>query len=214
MMNKKFVFLILAVALVGILVAAGVMYDKLGSEMAPDQLAVQTQPTAKPTEPAETTHPTEIPKATEAPATTEATEPTYMTAPDFTVYDREGNPHKLSDFFGKPIVLNFWASWCSPCKMEMPDFNEKHLEIGEEVQFLMINLTDGYRETVEVAAEFIESQGYRFPVFFDTAYEASNTYGVSSIPTTYFLNAEGKLIAKATGAIDAATLQRGIDMVS
>ena len=206
--------MILAVALVGILVAAGVMYDKLGSEMAPDQLAVQTQPTAKPTEPAETTHPTEIPKATEAPATTEATEPTYMTAPDFTVYDREGNPHKLSDFFGKPIVLNFWASWCSPCKMEMPDFNEKHLEIGEEVQFLMINLTDGYRETVEVAAKFIESQGYRFPVFFDTAYEASNTYGVSSIPTTYFLNAEGKLIAKATGAIDAATLQRGIDMVS
>ena len=207
-MNKKVVFLILAVVFLGIMVAAGVMYDKLGSEMAPDQLAVQTQPTDQPTEPAETTRPTEIPE------TTGATEPAYMTAPDFTVYDREGNPHKLSDFFGKPIVLNFWASWCSPCKMEMPDFNEKYLEIGEEVQFLMINLTDGYRETVEVAAAFIENQGYNFPVFFDTAYEASNTYGVSSIPTTYFLNAEGKLIAKASGAIDAATLQRGIDMIS
>ena len=207
-MNKKVVFLILAVAFLGIMVAAGVMYDKLGTEMAPDQLAVQTQPTSQPTEPAETTRPTEIPE------TTGATEPAYMTAPDFTVYDREGNPHKLSDFFGKPIVLNFWASWCSPCKMEMPDFNEKYLEIGEEVQFLMINLTDGYRETVEVAAAFIENQGYSFPVFFDTAYEASNTYGVSSIPTTYFLNAEGKLIAKASGAIDAATLQRGIDMIS
>ena len=207
-MNKKVVFLILAVAFLGIMVAAGVMYDKLGTEMAPDQLAVQTQPTSQPTEPAETTRPTEIPE------TTGATEPAYMTAPDFTVYDREGNPHKLSDFFGKPIVLNFWASWCSPCKMEMPDFNEKYLEIGEEVQFVMINLTDGYRETVEVAAAFIENQGYSFPVFFDTAYEASNTYGVSSIPTTYFLNAEGKLIAKASGAIDAATLQRGIDMIS
>ena len=207
-MNKKVVFLILAVVFLGIMVAAGVMYDKLGTEMAPDQLAVQTQPTDQPTEPAETTRPTEIPE------TTGATEPAYMTAPDFTVYDREGNPHKLSDFFGKPIVLNFWASWCSPCKMEMPDFNEKYLEIGEEVQFLMINLTDGYRETVEVAAAFIENQGYNFPVFFDTAYEASNTYGVSSIPTTYFLNAEGKLIAKASGAIDAATLQRGIDMIS
>ena len=123
-MNKKVVFLILAVAFLGIMVAAGVMYDKLGTEMAPDQLAVQTQPTDQPTEPAETTRPTEIPE------TTGATEPAYMTAPDFTVYDREGNPHKLSDFFGKPIVLNFWASWCSPCKMEMPDFNEKYLEIG------------------------------------------------------------------------------------
>ena len=201
-MGKKIVLLILAVALVGLLVVAGMLYKDLGQEMAPDQLAVQTQPTTETTKPTETTAPAET------------TEPQLVLAPDFTVYDREGNPHKLSDFFGKPIVLNFWASWCGPCKMEMPDFQEKYLELGEEVQFLMVNLTDGQRETVEVASAFVDSQGYTFPVFYDTSTEAAYTYGVYSIPTSYFINAKGEPIAQAQGAIDAETLQRGIDMIS
>ena len=206
-MAKKIALLILVLSLVGILVVAGILYKDLSGELAPDQLAVQTQPTAPVTEPA--TQP-----SGETPETTAATtEPQPMMAPDFTVYDREGNPHKLSDFFGKPIVLNFWASWCGPCKMEMPDFEEKYKELGENVQFLMINLTDGQRETVEVAAAFLDSQGYTFPVFFDTAIEAANTYAVYSIPTSYFIDKDGHLIAQAQGAIDGATLQRGIDMI-
>ena len=97
--------------------------------------------------------------------------------------------------------------------MEMPDFNEKYLEIGEEVQFLIINMTDGSRETVETASAFIAEQSYSFPVFYDTDQDAASTYGVYSIPTTYFIDAEGSAIAQATGAIDAETLQRGIDMI-
>lgn len=97
--------------------------------------------------------------------------------------------------------------------MEMPDFQEKYLELGEEVQFLMINLTDGSRETVEIAASFIESQGYTFPVFYDTTSDAASTYGVYSIPTTYFIDAQGRAIAQATGAINGETLQRGINMI-
>ena len=72
--------------------------------------------------------------------------------------------------------------------MEMPDFNEKYLEIGEEVQFLIINMTDGSRETVETASAFIAEQGYSFPVFYDTDQDAAATYGVYSLPTTYFID--------------------------
>ena len=203
-MAKKIALLILVLALVGILAVAGILYKDLSGELAPDQLAVQTQPSTEPI-----TQPTG-----EAPETTAATtEHQPMLAPDFTVFDREGNSHKLSDFFGKPIVLNFWASWCGPCKMEMPDFNEKYQELGEDIQFLMINMTDGDRETVEIASEFVAGQGYSFPVFYDTAQHAAMVYGVYSLPTTFFIDAEGYPVAYAAGAINSDALQQGIDMI-
>ena len=145
------------------------------------------------------------------PASTEAPQ---VVAPDFTVYDIDGNEVKLSDYLGKPVVLNFWASWCGPCKMEMPDFNEKHQQLGEDVQFLMINLTDGTTETVEGASAFIASQGYTFPVFYDTSSMAAAMYGISAIPATFFIDAEGHAIAQATGAISGETLQQGIDLIT
>lgn len=138
----------------------------------------------------------------------------YNTAPDFTVYDKDGNAVHLSDYIGKPVVLNFWASWCGPCRGEMPDFQKLYLEYGEEVQFLLINLTDGSRETVGSASDFIASQGYTFPVFFDKNSSASNVYGVRSIPVTYFIDAQGNLVAQATGAISEETLRQGIGMIT
>lgn len=130
---------------------------------------------------------------------------------DFTVYDYEGNKVKLSDHFGKPIVLNFWASWCPPCKSEMPTFNALYQDIKDDVQFLMIDLVDGQRETVAKGQEYIDDQGFTFPVFFDTDGEAAYVYQVSSIPTTYFIDKDGYLVSYHTGMMDALQLQSGIN---
>ena len=134
-------------------------------------------------------------------------------APDFTVYTAAGEAVKLSELRGKPVVVNFWASWCGPCKSEMPDFEEAYLQLGQDVQFVMVNLTDGDRETVQTATDFISAQGYTFPVFFDTKYSAANAYQVRSIPATYFINAEGHVVAQFTGAMNAEQLQQGIALI-
>ncbi len=110
--------------------------------------------------------------------------------------------------------MNFWASWCGPCQIEMPDFQEKYLELGGEIQFLMVNMTDGSRETLESASKFIAGKGYTFPVFYDTGLSAARTYSAYSLPATYFINTEGYVLARAVGAIDGQTLQRGIDMIT
>jgi hypothetical protein len=98
--------------------------------------------------------------------------------------------------------------------MEMPDFNERYLQLGDEIHFLMINMTDGARETISTASAFIAEQGYQFPVFYDTTGSAAMTYGAYSLPTTFFIDAQGHAIAQAVGAIDADTLQQGIDMIT
>lgn len=131
-------------------------------------------------------------------------------APDFTVYDRSGKAYSLSDFRGKGVILNFWASWCGPCKNEMPDFDEIYKELGDKYHFLMVNMTDGNTETVETAGSFIEEKGYSFPVYYDTEGTAGAAYSVYSIPTTYFIDAEGHVLAYASGSISGETLRSGI----
>ena len=157
-----------------------------------------------------------LPVENTKPAETQASqedEAEPMMAPDFIVLDSEGEEVSLSDFIGKPVILNFWASWCGPCKSEMPEFEAAYQKYREEIQFMMVNLTDGSRETVETAAEYIAGEGYTFPVFFDTESDAAITYGATSIPVTYFVDAEGHLVAYGSGALSGEILQSGMEMI-
>lgn len=130
-------------------------------------------------------------------------------APDFTVYDANGNKVQLSDYFGKPIVLNFWASWCYYCVEEMPNFNNAYHKYPD-VQFLMVNVTDGQSETLDSAKSFINNTNFDFPVFYDTDLDASRTYGASSLPLTIFIDENGELVTYANGMLTAENLERGI----
>ena len=185
---------LLVLCFVALLLGATRLYDALGSRVEMDSLATQAT------------------QAAEAEAA-EETEAAKQAAPDFTAYDAAGNTHKLSDFLGKPVILNFWASWCGPCKMEMPDFDEKYQQYGDQIHFVMVNLTDGSQETVETASKFIADEGYSFPVYFDTEYSGAMAYGVNAVPVTYFIDAEGNFVAYKQGVLTADNLQTGIDML-
>lgn len=134
-------------------------------------------------------------------------------ASDFTVYDGDGREVKLSELFGKPIVLNFWASWCSPCKAEMPGFDEVYGEVSGEVAFIMVNLTDGVRETREKAAKYVSDNGFSFPVYFDTRQEAAYAYGVRAIPMTVFIDADGYIASTVNETISAKILLDKINLI-
>lgn len=136
-----------------------------------------------------------------------------MPAPDFTVVDAKGNKVKLSSFFGKPIVLNFWASWCPPCKGEMPHFDKVYENTKDDVVFLMVDMVDGQRETSEKGKKYVKDSGYSFPVYFDTAQEAAYVYRISSIPSTLLIDKEGNIVTAYQGAIDEKTLIAAIDLI-
>ena len=180
-MSKKIKWIVLAAVLVALLVAAGVAYPKL---------AEKVQPTA----------PTDASDGT----ADEAADP----APDFTVYDADGNEVRLSDFKGKPVIVNFWASWCPPCKAELPYFESAYLQYGDQIVFLMVDLADGGTETQESGARYIEESGYTFPVYFDLSGSASNAYQLYSIPQTVAVDAEGNITFSQIGSLPEETVLR------
>lgn len=147
----------------------------------------------------------EVPETTDIPQSVEK-----QIAPDFSVKDGEGNTVRLSDFKGKPVVLNFWATWCNPCRSEFPSFEKMYNKYVDDIEFVMVDMTDGQRETMEDAKRFISNNGYTFPVYYDTELEAAYVYSVNSIPMTVFIDSNGNLINYHTGAMNDTTLEKYI----
>ena len=136
-----------------------------------------------------------------------------LSAPNFTVYDVNGHPAQLQDFQGQPLVLNFWASWCGPCRSEMGYFNQLHQELQGKVHFLMVNVTDGRRETVAKASSFVEMNGYGFPVYYDTDMDAATKYNIFALPTTFFIDAQGNIVSQIPGALTPEALQANVQKI-
>ncbi|MCC7076491.1 MAG: TlpA family protein disulfide reductase [Acidimicrobiia bacterium] len=123
-------------------------------------------------------------------------------APDFRIEDFAGRKVSLDDFRGKPLVLNFWASWCAPCRNEMPAFDALHSRLSGQVGFLGIATQD--REAA--AAAFAEEIGVGYPLAFDAGDEVGAAYGLFGMPSTYFIDAEGQVVEARFGELSSAEL--------
>ena len=132
---------------------------------------------------------------------------------DFVVVDMQGEDVRLGDMIGEPIVLNFWTSWCAACRRAMPAFEGVYGEMGGEVRFMMVNMPDGWQETVEIATRYIEGNGYSFPVYFDVDGEARGAFGVRAVPTTVFIDRNGEISDTVMGVMSEEDLREQIGMI-
>ncbi len=132
---------------------------------------------------------------------------------DFTVYDYKNNKVTLSDKLaeGKPVIFNYWTTWCPYCLEEMPDFEDVYKEYRDRVSFMMIDVNGGGNDTIPEAKKYIEEMGYTFPVYFDTDLSAAYAYGVGSFPTTGIIDTEGNLYYCQAGTL---TKDRLITMIN
>lgn len=210
-MKKYGKLIAMAVILAAILGAAVFAYQKLQAEANLPSLEEEVKSS-------ETEKKEDVPEETKDNGTeSEKTETSEdpgakrQEAVDVTFYDSEGKAVKLSDYYGKPVVMNFWATWCGYCKKEMPDFQEVYEEYKDKVEFLFINSTDGSRETREKAETYLKEQGYTIPAFYDEDLDAVYTYSVNSLPTTMLLDKQGRVAAYAPGLVEKEALVSALD---
>lgn len=136
-------------------------------------------------------------------------------ATEIALLDKEGKAVKLSDFRGKTVFLNFWATWCHACEKEMPDMEKLYHAYGKnqnDVVFLSVAMPDGKGDvSPDEIRSFIEKKGYTFPVLFDEKGEAFASYGVRALPTTFMITTEGKIYGYVPGAMNEETMKQVIE---
>ena len=134
-------------------------------------------------------------------------------APSFSVTDVNGKTVSLSDYRGKPVVVNFWATRCPPCVGELPHFDKAAKTYGDRVTFLMVNVDSGRLEDIAIAKAFMRENGFSFPVYFDIGLQAAYTYGVSTIPMTVWIDERGCLENVAVGRLSEEYLTHYIEQM-
>ena len=133
-------------------------------------------------------------------------------ATEFVVFKEDGSKVKLSDVRGKkPIIINFWATWCEYCKKEMPDFEEAYVNEKDNIEFMIINFTDNQQETLETAKTYIEENGFSFPVYYDMILDAVYKYEAFSLPLTIFIDKDGYIYRVNKGLITKDKLNSYIE---
>lgn len=158
------------------------------------------------------TIPDYIPAVSDNIISTEPADQERDDAPNITLTDAQGNTVTLEQFRGKTVVINFWASWSTPSYRELTMYQQAYDDYKDRVHFLMINTTSDSRETREAADKMIADGGYTFPVYYDLDASAANEYKVISLPTSFFIDANGKAVAYALGEISRANLETGLQL--
>lgn len=126
-------------------------------------------------------------------------------APNFTLKNLNGEEVSLEDYRGKNVIVNFWASWCPPCRQEMPDFQDFYEDYkDDDFTILAVNV----QESKATASKFIEENGYSFPVLLDSTGEIAITYMVSGIPTSYILDKEGVIRYMRVGPLSYPEMEQ------
>ena len=120
-------------------------------------------------------------------------------AADFVLPDLTGQDVRLSAFRGKVVLLNFWASWCPPCRSEMPDLQQLFEKLnGSKFQMLAVSLD----RDPQAARALIKEAGYTFPVLLSPGNKVAEGYGISAIPTTFIIDKQGRIVSRTVGAAD------------
>lgn len=171
-------------------------------------------PAVTDTLPSETTAPTPAPEPEDTAA------PELPPAPDFTLVDQNGEEHTLSDYQGKTVFLNFWATWCPPCKAEMPDIQALYEDWDEnEGDVIILGVAnpknDDYPRNQDVTQEevetFLSDQGYTYPVVMDTTGGIFSAYGVRAFPTTFMIDKDGNIFGYVQGGVSRAVMDSIIE---
>jgi thiol-disulfide isomerase/thioredoxin len=134
-------------------------------------------------------------------------------APKLALRDIEGQKHQLSDLKGKAVVVNFWATWCGPCKAEMPEFTKVHAEYRDRgVEFIgAANEARSDRKKVE---EFVRHLEIKFPIWLEASIDHLEAFGVGpGLPATVVVDAQGRIAARIKGVTDAAQLRSLLDRI-